>query len=174
VRPPPGGLVEGQRRPRVLRIATGVDWYVVDAGRFERIGSGDLSVRDMKAVRADLQESASSKAVFVCVARPREVEDVIGRQHRWGMRRITWSTRLAKPIAPNVAAVARGARLALLPDVGLAWVDGEKIFRSGEAVPLPWTDPPVELPVVRPRQVRAVMKAAIGPKGPNRAEIVRY
>jgi hypothetical protein len=169
VRPPPGGLVEGQRRPKVLRLVRGGDWYVADRGRFEKIGSGDLSVRDLKAVRADLRESAGADAVFVCVARPREVEQVL--THRWGTRRITWSTRLKKPIAPKLAWVARGARLALLPGDGIVWVDGERLFTPGETVPLPWTDPPVELKVVRPKTVRTALKTAVGPKGPRRAVI---
>ena len=77
---PPGGLVDGQRRPRALRLAKAVDWYIVDAGRFELVGSGDVSMRDVKAVRADLKECGSSQAVFVCVARPREIEEVIGKK----------------------------------------------------------------------------------------------
>ncbi len=144
---------------------------MADRGRFERIGSGDLSVRDLKAVRADLRESAGPDAVFVCVARPREVEQVLS--HRWGTRRITWSARLSKPIAPKLSSVARGARLALLPGEGIVWVDGERLFAPGEVVPLPWTDPPVELKVVRPSIVRDALKVAVGPDGPRRAQIDR-
>ncbi|MGO9558982.1 MAG: hypothetical protein ACLPQS_08420 [Acidimicrobiales bacterium] len=171
---PPGGLVDGQRRPRVLRLAKAVDWYIVDIGRFELVGTGDVSMRDVKAVRADMKEAGSPLAVFVCVARPREIEEVIGKKsllNTWSLKRITWSENQGKPIAPKLASVARGARLALLPDQGLVWVDGEHLFKPGETVPLPWTDPPVELLVVRPRTVLAALRTAIGPKGPERAEL---
>lgn len=161
----------GQRRPRVLRLAGPVDWYVADVGRFERLGSGDVSVRDMKAVRADLERSAGPDAVFVCVARPKEIEDVLGPKGRFGTRRITWSTRLKAPIAPKVAWVARGSRLALLPGRGIVWVDAERLFTAGETVPLPWTEPPVELEVVRPRAVLAALRTAVGPSGPRRATL---
>lgn len=144
----------------------------MDEGRFCLIGAGDISVRDMRAVEADLRESASSKAVFVCVSRPREIEEVLGRRGRFGTKRITWSQRLSKPIAPKLAAVARGARLALLPGTGIVWVDGEHLFTPGETVPLPWTDPPVELTVVRPRTVLSAMREAVGPSGPKRAELL--
>jgi len=174
VNSPPGGLVDGQRRPRALRLAKAVDWYFVDAGRFELVGTGDVSMRDVKAVRADLKEFGSSQAVFVCVARPREIEEVIGKKsllNAWTLKRITWSEHQGRTIAPKLASVARGARLALLPEQGLAWVDGEHLFKAGETVPLPWTDPPVELVVVRPRTVLAALRAAIGPAGPDRAEL---
>ncbi|MGO9198627.1 MAG: hypothetical protein ACLQK4_16055 [Acidimicrobiales bacterium] len=174
---PPGGLVDGQRRPRVLRLARAVDWYVADADRFELVGTGDVSMSDVTAVRADLAKASSAHAAFVCVARPREIEDVLGRKSRWvgawGLRRITWSQSIGKPIAPKLAAVARGARLAVLPDQGLVWVDGERLFKPGETVPLPWTDPPVSLPVVRPRTVLAALRAAVGPQGPRRANLAR-
>jgi len=163
--------VPGQRRPRVLRLAGGVDWYLADTGRFERLGSGDVSARDLQAVQAELARSGGPDAVFVCVARPREIEDVLGPKARWGTRRITWSTRLKRPIAPKLAWVARGARLALLPGKGPVWVDGERLFDPGEKVPLPWTEPMVELEVVRPRTVRAALRAAVGPSGPRRAAL---
>jgi hypothetical protein len=155
---------------------------VVDVGRFVLVGSGDLSVRDMKAVRADLRESGSPQALFVCVARPREIEEVLapkgssspaaGLLSTWGTRRIRWSTTLKRPIAPTLAAVSRGARLALLPEKGVVWVDGERSFTPGESVPLPWTDPPVSLEVVRPRTVLDAMRAAVGPNGPKRATLL--
>ena len=168
---PPGALVDGQRRPRALRLAKGVDWYLVDAGRFELVGSGDLSMRDVTAVQADLRESASPSAVFVCVARPREIEEVLGQKNRWGTKRITWATRRGKPIAPGLPAVARGARLAVLPDAGLVWVDGERLFSPGEKVPLPWTDPPISLEIVRPKAVLGALRKAVGPGGPTRAHM---
>lgn len=171
---PPGGLTDGQRRPRALQVASGVDWYVVDTGRFDLVGSGDVSMRDVKAVRAELRESASPTAMFVCVARPKEIEQVLNQKRQWGLRRITWSKELKKPIAPTVAAVARGSRLALLPEVGLVWVDGEKLFTPGETVPLPWTDPPIELLVVRPKRVLEAMRLAIGPTGPKRASLPEF
>lgn len=111
--------------------------------------------------------------MFVCVARPREVEAVIGGRNRWGLRRILWSTTLSQPISPKIAAIARGARLAILPDRGLVWVDGERLFSVDEPVPLPWTDPPVELLVVRPKTVRAAMALALGPNAPKRANLNR-
>jgi hypothetical protein len=173
MKPPPGGLVDGQRRPRVLRIAGAVDWYLADRNRFERLGSGDLSMQDIQAVQADLGVADGSKAVFVCVSRPKEIEEILGqgRGARWGTRRITWSTRLGEPIAPSRGAVARGARVALLPGRGLVWVDGERLFSRDETVPLPWTDPLVELAVVRPREVRRALRQAVGAKGPRRAAL---
>ncbi|MHB8246042.1 MAG: hypothetical protein ACYDGN_11960 [Acidimicrobiales bacterium] len=171
MKPPPGGLVPGQRRPRVLRIAAGVDWYVVDRGRFALVGSGDVSLRDLKAVDAELAASGSGGAVFVCVARPKEIEEVLGPKGRLGIRRITWSQKMKTPIAPTLSAVARGARIALLPGVGPAWVDGERLFTPGETVPLPWMDPPLALPVVRPRQVLRALGEAVGHGGPKRADL---
>ncbi len=169
VRAPPGGLVDGQRRRRALRLAGGVDWYLAESGRFDFLGSGDLSLEDARAVLADL--GAGSTAVFVCVAKPRAIEDVLGGESRWGLRRLTWSRRLHAEVAPKLASVARGARLALLPGEGLVWVDGERLFTPGELVPLPWTDPPVSLRVVRPADVLLALRRAVGPGGPRRAAV---
>lgn len=171
VRAPPGGLTDGQRRPRALRLAGGVDWYLAESGRFDFVGSGDVSLEDALSVRAEL--GAGSGAVFVCVARPRAIEDVLGGESKWGLRRLTWSRRLHAEVAPKLASVARGARLALLPGDDLVWVDGERLFRPGELVPLPWTDPPVSLRVVRPRNVLAALRRAVGPDGPRRAAVGR-
>ncbi|MHB1987866.1 MAG: hypothetical protein ACYCSF_07760 [Acidimicrobiales bacterium] len=168
---PPGGLVAGQRRPRRLRLVRGADWYVVDRERFELVGSGDLAMSDLAAVEAELRSTERSLGVFVCVSRPKEIEDVLGAGASWGTKRITWSARIAKPIAPSLAAVARGARLALLPIKGAVWVDGENLFTPGERVPLPWTDPLVALEVVRPKALLRVLRAALGGSGPRRAQL---
>ena len=135
-----------------------------------RVGSGDVSLRDLDAVRGDLWAVGRQRAVFVCVARPREIEEVLGK-NRFGTKRLTWSERLRSPIRPTVSSVARGARLALLPGRGLVWVDGEHLFKQGETVPLAWMEPPVELEVVRPGVVKKALRAALGPSGPQRAEV---
>lgn len=166
---PPGGLVPEQRRPKVVRLVKGGDWYAAGPGRLDLVGSGDLSVRDLAAVGVDLERSSTPWTVFVCVARPKEVEDVLGPKGTFGTKRITWSRRMDYRISPKVSAIARGARIALLPDAGVVWVDGERLFRPGEAVPLPWTDPPLSLVVVRPSVVRRALDAAVGPGGPKRA-----
>lgn len=165
----PGGIVDGQRRPRPLRLAAAVDWYLVTADRFELLGSGDLSERDAKAIRDELRASYPAGAVFVGVARPREIEDIL--PSKWGTRRITWSERLRRPIAPSRAAVARGARLAVLSS-GPVWVDSERLFTPGESVPLPWTEPPVSLRVLRPRQLRRELDGVLGRAGPRRARLL--
>jgi hypothetical protein len=67
--------------------------------------------------------------------------------------------------------VARGARVAVLPSSGPVWVDDEHLFAAGETVPLPWTQPLVEMVVVRPKTVLAALRAVIGPGGPRRAEM---
>lgn len=165
VKPAPGGLVDLQRRPRPRHVVGGAHWYVVEPGRFDFVGEGDVSEADLLAVAAELGGRA---AVFVCVAQPKLAEDVLGR-HSWGLRRLRWADRLKKPLAPRLAWVARGARVAVLPERGPVWVDGERLFSPGELVPLPWTDPLVSLVVVRPGEVLSAMRQAVGPAGPRRA-----
>ena len=166
ITPPPGGLLEGQRRPRLIRLAGHVDWYVAARGRFELVGSGDVSDADLRSVHDELRDTA----VFVCVARPVPLEHYLPRANV-GTKRITRSSRLKVPTRPKLRWVAKGARLAVLPDQGTVWVDDEHLFKVGEVVPLPWTDPLVELVVVRPAAVYAAMKAVLGPKGPKRAAL---
>ena len=165
----PGGLIDGQRRPKQLRLGAALEWYVAAAGRFERVGSGDVSEADLVAVAAELGEAA----VFVCVAKPKAIESYLARPSL-GTSRIGRRSRLRDrplpPVSPKPRWVARGARLAVVPGHGTVWVDDEHLFKAGERVPLPWTDPPVELVVVRPATVYAAMKAAMGPHAPKRAE----
>lgn len=144
---------------------------MADTGRFELVGSGDLAGDDLEDVRRQLEMAPSGAAVFVCVARPREIEEVLGKNGQWGTKRITWSERVQKPLAPSRAAVARGARVAVLPREGIVWVDGERLFTVGEHVPLPWTEPLVTLLVVRPKSVRQALSRAVGQKGPRRAQL---
>lgn len=166
VMPPPGGLNDQQRRPRALRLAGDLDWYVVSAGCFERVGSGDVSDADLRSVRRELGDAA----VFVCVAKPVPLETYLPKA-KLATRRITRSSRSKVRQAPKLRWVATGARLAVLPELGTVWVDDEHLFKVGDTVPLPWTDPPVELVVVRPAAIYAAMKVALGPNGPKRATL---
>jgi len=168
ITPLPGSLLEGQRRPRATRLAGKVDWYVVARGRFELVGYGDVSDADLRSVHRELADSG----VFVCVAKPLPLETYLPKANL-GTKRITRSSRLKTPTHPKLRWVAKGARLAVLPDEGTVWVDDEHLFKVGEVVPLPWTDPRVELAVVRPAKVYAVMKAVLGPNGPKRAALGR-
>lgn len=161
---PPGGLTDRQRRPKELRLGGNLDWYLVAEGHFDRVGSGDVSADDLQAVARELGDGA----VFVCVAKPKQLESYLAKP-AIGTRRITNSSKLAGKTPPKARWVARGARLAVLPSQGTVWVDDERLFKPGERVPLPWTDPAVELVVVRPATVYAAMKAVMGPKGPKRA-----
>ncbi|MHB1508384.1 MAG: hypothetical protein ACYCST_05450 [Acidimicrobiales bacterium] len=163
---PPGHLVDGQRRPRAARLAGATDWYLAAAGRFELVGSGDVSAADLSSVHDDLGWAG----VFVCVAKPAGLESRLAAPDL-GTRRITASSRRAVPARPKVAWVASGARLAVLPDVGSVWVDCEHLFRSGEIVPLPWTDPVVTLLVTRPGTIRTAIRSALGKEGPRRAKV---
>ncbi len=163
---PPGHLVDGQRRPRAARLAGGADWYLAAAGRFGLVGSGDLSAADLSRVHDDL----GGEGVFVCVAKPAGLESRLAAPDL-GTRRITASSRRVAPTRPKVAWVASGARLAVLPDVGSVWVDGEHLFHPGEIVPLPWTDPVVKLLVIRPGTLRTAIRSALGKRGPRRATV---
>jgi hypothetical protein len=164
ITPLPGCLLEGQRRPKAIRLAGRVDWYLVTEGRFELVGSGDVSDADLRSVHGEL----GGTGVFVCVAKPVPLETYLPKANL-GTKRITRSSKLKVPTYPKLRWVAKGARLAVLPDMGTVWVDGEHLFKAGEAVPLPWTEPLVELIVVRPAAVYAAMKAVLGPDRPKRA-----
>lgn len=163
---PPGGLLDKQKRPKPVRLAGKTDWYLIAPGRFELVGSGDVSEADLRSVHREL----GGGAVFVCVAKPAPLETFLPAQ-RIGTRRISRSLRQKAPTRPKLRWVAKGARLAVLPELGTVWVDDEHLFKVGELVPLPWTDPPVELLVVRPPTVFAAMKALVGPEGPKRATL---
>jgi hypothetical protein len=164
---PPGGLIDLQRRPRAIQLVGGADWYLVTPGRFDLLGSGDVSQADLRNVLRELKDAG----VFVCVAKPPPIETYLRRQPWAGRRRFSWTSSLKGPVTPKLRWVAQGARLAVLPDVGMVWVDDEHLFGAGEVVPLPWTDPLVELTVVRPSTVYAAMKAMVGVNGPKRARL---
>ncbi len=121
----------------------------------------------MDRVHAEL----GAAGVFVCVAKARELDELLPRWMRTTRRRITQADRLGAPIPPKLNWVARGARVAVLPEFGTVWVDDEHLFRPGELVPLPWTDPLVELTVVRPAAVLVAMRDILGPGGPKRAKL---
>jgi hypothetical protein len=159
-------LVDRQRRPKAIRLVAKADWYLVCTGRFDLVGSGDVSDADLQSVHREL----GAGGVFVCVAKPPPLEQYLP-QHSWGTRRISRAFKASTPLHPKLQWVARGARLAVLPDVGSVWVDGEHLFTVGERVPLTWTDPLVELTVVRPPTVYAAMKAMVGVHGPKRATL---
>jgi hypothetical protein len=163
---PPGGLLDQQRRPKSIRLVGKADWYLVGPGRFDLVGSGDVSDADLRSVHREL----GTGGVFVCVAKPAPLEHYLPKR-TWGTRRISRTFQQATPTYPKLRWVARGARLAVLPDVGTVWVDGEHLFSVGEPVPLTWTDPLVELTVVRPSTVYAAMKAMVGVNGPKRARL---
>jgi hypothetical protein len=160
----PGGLHDSTRRPRQLRVVSNGDWYLAAAGTLAKVGFGELALADLEAVYGDLGER-----VFAAHPQVRPLEQYIGGS-KWLLRRIRWYEGLSAPPLPTVAAVARGAQVAVMPGVGVVWVDGEHVFRDGETVPLPWTDPPVELQVVRPKAVTAVMRHVIGRGGPKRVQ----
>jgi hypothetical protein len=163
---PPAGLADQQRRAKSIRLATGADWYLVERGRFDLVGSGDVSDADLRSVERELGDSG----VFVCVVKPRPIEEILGEK-AWGTRRIRRSAGLRAPTPPKLRWVAQGARLAVLPGRGTVWVDTEHLFAVDEPVPLPWTEPLVELVVVRPATVLSAMKAMVGPGGPARARL---
>jgi hypothetical protein len=160
----PGGLHDSTRRSRQLRVVSNGDWYLAAAGMLAKVGFGELAMADLEAVYADLGER-----VFVAHPQIRPLERYLGGS-KWLLRRIQWYEGLSAPPLPTVAAVARGAQVAVMPAVGVVWVDGEHVFRNGETVPLPWTDPPVELLVVRPPAVTAAMRRVIGKGGPKRVQ----
>lgn len=160
----PGGLVEGRKLPRRLQVSGGGPWFVASRGTLARVGAGDLSLADLEAVRRDLGDS-----VFVALPVARLLQQHLPAEDKWGTKRLRHYEKRRDRADPTAAALARGAQVAVLPDAGIVWVDGEKLFKAGEPVALPWTDPEVALQVVRPRTVRRAMRAAIGPRGPKRA-----
>ena len=160
---PPGGLVDGQRRLRTSQVVGRCDWYVIEAGRFDFVGHGEVSEADLRAVGEEIPGGA-----FVCVRLPRPVEEVLG-ESRIGTRRLRLSARLRRSGAPRLKWVARGARVAVLPGGRIVWVDGEHLFEEGERLLLPWTSPTISLVVVRPAVVYRCLRQVVGPAGPTRA-----
>lgn len=161
---PPGGLVDGQRRGRAVQLVAGADWYIAEKGRFDFVGRGDVSEADLRAVNRERPE-----AVFACVWRPKPIEDLVPPGRALATRRLAKMSRAASVVRPKLGSVAKGARVAVLPGVGVRWVDGERFYPPGETVPLPWTNPPIELITMRPAQLALAMRDAIGPDGPSRA-----
>jgi hypothetical protein len=161
----PGGLHDSTRRLRRLRVVSNGDWYLAGRGLLRKVGFGELAMADLEAVSGDLGER-----VFVAHPLVRPIEQFLTGPSRLN-RRLTWYDRLSKPPQPTVAAVARGAQVAVLPREGIVWVDGERAFRAGENVPLPWTSPEVVLRVVRPRTVTRAMREVIGRGGPKHVQL---
>ncbi len=161
----PGGLYDSTRRPKRLRVVSNGDWFLAAKGLFARVGFGELALADLEAVRSDL-----GNRVFVAHPEVRALEKYMKGGSGRLYKRIRWYESLSAPPMPSVAAVARGAQVAVLPNEGIVWVDGERLFEVGSKVPLPWTDPPVSLQVVRPKQVTAALRNVIGPSGPRHVE----
>jgi hypothetical protein len=162
--PPPGGLANGQRRARAVQLVAGADWYVAEKERFDFVGRGDVSEADLRSVQRELPE-----AIFVCVWRPRPVEELLPPGRSLGTRRIAKAMRSAGAVRPKLQWVAKGARVAVLPGVGVRFVDGERFYVAGETVPLPWTSPRIEMVVMRSAELSRAMREVIGPDGPYRA-----
>jgi hypothetical protein len=174
----PAALVDGRKLARKLAVSGGGPWYLAGPGTFYRVGSGDLSYADLRAVGPELTER-----VLVALPRLSSLQEYLGGAgkaqstrpldaHRSGMgirARLHRYEQVRDGIPPTVNAVARAAQVAVLPDLGPVWVDSRRLFRPGEKTSLPWTEPHVELPVVRPSQVRSAMREAIGRGGPRRA-----
>ena len=164
---PPGGLVEGRRLPKRLRVNGGGPWYLAAAGTFERVGHGDLSLGNLQAVLADL-----GGRVFVSLPAQRSLQDYLGSPQSPLNKYVGWRLRryegTKQNLQPTVAAIARGAQVAVLPDLGIVWVDSHRLFRPGETVPLPWTEPLVEMVAIRSRDLQRAMRTAIGEGGPKR------
>jgi hypothetical protein len=164
----PGGLYDSTRRPRRLRVVSYGNWFLAAPGILQQVGFGELALEDLEAVYRDL-----GGKVFVAHPEPHPMENylssgpAVGRRRTFGMRRQKFYGEAGAPL-PSLGAVARGAQVAVLPEVGPVWVDGVRLFKPGEIAPLPWTDPLVELRVVRPRELQKAMLAVIGPNGPKR------
>lgn len=159
----PGGLFDSTRRPRRLRVVSNGDWYLAGPGLLEKVGFGELALSDLEAVRADLGDRA-----FLAHPEVRPLADYLRGSSR--LPRRLRADRLTEPVSPSLAAVARGAQVAVLPELGIVWVDGEGIFKRYSEVPLAWTDPLISLPVVQARRVIACMRRIIGPGGPRRVQ----
>jgi hypothetical protein len=167
---PPAGLMDRQRRARVIQVIAGAEWYVVKAGSFDMVGKGDVSDADLRAVHRELRDGG----VFLCVPKAKSMEERLGRSklgYRLTPGRIRRSEERATSRPPKLRWVALGARVAVLPLPGPVWVDDERLFAPGERVPLPWTEPLVEMTVVRPKTVYAAMQAILGRDGPARATL---
>jgi hypothetical protein len=160
----PGGLHDSTRRPRHLRVVSNGSWFLAGEGTLAKVGFGELGMADLRAVQKDLGER-----VFLAHPEARPIEAYLRGPARFA-KRLRWFESLSSLPEPSLAAVARGAQLAVLPESGVVWVDDERVFRAGETVPLPWTKPTVELLVVRPRTVMAAMRRVIGPAGPKRVQ----
>lgn len=164
----PGGLYDSTRRPRRLRVVSYGNWYLAAPGILQKVGFGELALADLEAVYREL-----GKKVFVAHPEPHPIENylssrpTVGSRRTWGLRRQKFYGEAEAPL-PSLGAVARGAQVAVLPGIGPVWVDGVRLFKPGEMAPLPWTEPLVELRVVRPKQLQKAMVAAIGPDGPKR------
>ncbi len=153
--PLPAGLVAGQKRRRAEQLVAECDWYVVEPARFAYLATGDVSLDDLERLAL-----AEPMALFVCVRVAKGPEEVLSSS-RFVTRRLRLAARLRPARSPRQRWVARGARVAVLPEKGVVWVDRERLFRRSEHVSLPWTDPPVSLPVVRVPEVRAAMRQVV-------------
>ncbi len=168
--PIPGGLFDSTRRPRRLQVVSFGNWYLAGPGLLAKVGFGELSLADLEAVHAELGER-----VFLAHPQERAIGAYLtrgpspgeGSRPRFGFRRLLSEDNRALIEWPSVAAVARGAQVAVLPAEGPVWVDDQHLFKPLERIPLPWTDPPVEMTVVRPKTVIATMRQVIGPGGPT-------
>jgi hypothetical protein len=162
--------MDRQWRARSIQVVAKCDWYVVRKGIFDYVGKGDVSEADLRAVHRELRDSG----VFVCVPKPVSLDEKLGSS-RLGMRltprRIRKSEAAGARLQPKLRWVALGARVAVLPDPGPVWVDEERLFVPGEVVPLPWTEPRIEMTIVRPKTVLEAMIAVLGPDGPKRATL---
>ena len=165
----PAGLVDGRKLARSLQVSGGGPWFLAARGCIERVGAGDLSLADLKAVEAELGDR-----VFVAMPRLRSLQEYLtgqapGQRRTHGAisvfgpaRRLQRFEELRDSAPPTLTATARGAQVAVLPELGPVWVDGYRLFRPGEKARLPWTDPRVELTVVRPSTVRSALREVIG------------
>jgi len=112
---PPGGLVDGQRRGRVVQLVAAADWYLAEQGRFDFVGRGDVSEADLRAVNRELPG-----AVFACVWRPKPIEELLPPGRAFTSRRLAKASKAAGAVRPKLEWVAKGARIAVLPGRGCA------------------------------------------------------
>ncbi len=162
--------MDRQWRSRPVQVVAKCDWYVVKRGSFDMVGKGDVSQADLRAVYRELGD----RGVFACVPKPLSLDDRLGPGWlglRLTPRRIRKSEEIGAKLRPRLRWVALGSRVAVLPQQGPVWVDDEHLFEPGSKAPLPWTDPAVEMTVVRPKTVLACMKSVLGPNGPKRAAL---
>jgi len=174
----PAALVDGRKLPRRLQVSGGGPWYLAGPGTFADVGAGDLSLADLKAVEAEL-----SGRVLVALPLTRSVQEYLdlkaprhGSARRGGpligaSRRLDRFEQLRDSTPPGLRAVAKHAQVAVLPGLGPAWVDSHRLLTPGEKAVLPWTEPRVELTVVRPSTVRSALREAIGRGGPRRTSL---